>query len=562
MDENEYKGLLISDFNVNSFSGYLENDISLPRIISVVAPYGQVAPILTEENLKCWDGDYDFVIVWTQPEKVIETFNKVLSFENFSIDTLLEEVDRYSSMLMRIQNKVKIIFVPTWVLPPYKTFALLDMQSNSGLMNILMRINLRLSENLSLSPNFHILNTPNWINQVGKYAFNAKAWYMAKVPFGNEVLKEAVKSVKSAINGITGHSKKIIILDLDNILWGGSVGEVGWENLLLGGHHHVGEAFVDFQKALKALTRRGIMLAIISKNQESIALEAINNHPEMILRSNDFVGWKINWKEKAKNTIELISELNLGLQSTVFIDDSPVERARVKEALPEVFVPEWPENQMLHKEKLMSLTCFNTPSISSEDQRRTEMYSAQKKRSELELNVSSYYDWLNTLETTVKVEELNKLNLSRISQLLNKTNQMNLATRRLAEDELLKWEQQSNHKLWVIRILDRFGDMGLTGIISLEVNGGRGQIVDFVLSCRVMGRKIEETMLFLGIRYAKLIKLREMWSKYIPTSKNIPCFDFWKEKSGFEYDETQDIFKWKVNKDYMIPECISLVDPK
>ena len=154
--------------------------------------------------------------------------------------------------------------------------------------------------------------------------------------------------LKAGLNGLDGRGRKLIVVDLDDTLWGGIVGEVGWEQLKLGGHDHVGEAFADFQRALKGLNRRGILLAIASKNEERVALEGIAQHPEMVLSLDDFAGWRIDWEDKAQNIADMVAELNLGLQSVVFIDDNPAERSRVREALPEVFVPEWPADPALY----------------------------------------------------------------------------------------------------------------------------------------------------------------------------------------------------------------------
>jgi len=380
-------------------------------------------------------------------------------------------------------------------------------------------------------------------------------WYMGKIAYGNEVFMEAVKDIKAALRGIDGQSMKLIILDLDDTLWPGIVGDVGWENIRLGGHDHIGEAFVDFQRALKSLTNRGVLLGIVSKNEETIALEAIKNHPEMVLRLEDFAGLKINWQDKAQNTIDLVSDLNLGLQSVVFIDDNPVERARVREALPEVFVPEWPENKMLYKSALLSLRCFDTPSITKEDFERTGMYVSERQRSSLKRNVSSLDEWLKSLKIKVTVEELNTANLQRTAQLLNKTNQMNLTTRRMTESELVSWVKQNGHKLWTFCVSDKFGDSGLTGIISIEVENKKGRIVDFVLSCRVMGQKVEETMLYTAINYSQSLGLEEIHAEYIPTAKNKPCLEFFK-RSGFEY--TNGSFVWKVYKDFIMPKYIEI----
>ncbi|MCX5695203.1 MAG: HAD-IIIC family phosphatase [Candidatus Omnitrophica bacterium] len=558
MDRRKLRALLISDFNIDILKGYLNNDEELPLLNITVAPFGQVMPILLEEKSEYWKSKYNSVIVWTQPENVIGSFKCILNYQHVPLDKVLAEVDEFSRALMNLQERVSLVFVPIWVLPTYhKGYGMLEMKDGIGIENILKQMNLRLSKNLDSATNIYLLNTQKWIEVVGKYAFDHKLWYMAKIPFGNEVFKEATQDIKSALRGINGASRKIIILDLDNTLWGAIVGEVGWENIQLGGHDYIGEAYLDFQRALKSLTNRGILLSIVSKNEESLALEAINKHPEMALRLEDFAAWKINWKDKAQNIIDLVSDLNLGLQSAVFIDDDPVERARVREALPEVFVPEWPEDKLLYKKTLLSLRCFDAPSVSKEDLERTKMYVTERERQDLKSNVGSLEDWLKVLGIKVKVEKLNDANLQRTVQLLNKTNQMNLSTRRMTESELVNWTKQDNHKFWIFRVIDKFGDAGLTGIISLQVDNKIGRVVDFVLSCRVIGRKIEETMLYKVVNYAQSIGLDKVYAKYIPTPKNKPCLELW-NRSGFVYNEENNCFSWEVKKDYSLPDCIQI----
>lgn len=557
MNRKEYKGLLISNFTIDNFAGYLHNNEDSPRVKSIIAPFDQVIHVLSDKDLDCWKDNVDFAVVWTQPESIIEHFNHLMNYKNVSIEKIFEEVDEYSSLLLGIRNRVKFVFVPLWVFPSYHGgLGILDMKIGVGISNTLMRMNLRLSENLDKASGVYLLNTQRWTNIGGKNAFNPKLWYMGKIPFGNEVFIESVKDIKSALRGITGDSRKLVILDLDDILWGGITGELGWENIRLGGHDPVGEAYVDFQRALKSLINRGILLGIVSKNEEAIALETIKKHPEMVLRLDDFAGWKINWQDKAQNVAELVSYLNLSLQSAVFIDNSPIERVRVREALPEVFVPEWPEDKMLYRSTLLSLHCFDSPSISKEDLGRTRMYVTERRRKDLKRKIGSLDQWLKSLRMKVKAEELNEINLQRTAQLLNKTNQMNLTTRRMTELELLDWARQPDHKFWVFRVSDKFGDSGLTGIVSLEVKNKIGKIVDFILSCRVMGRKIEETMLYTAIKYTQSIGLNEIYVRYIPTSKNKPCLEFWK-KSGFMYDGNY-LFKWRVNDDYPIPDSVQI----
>jgi FkbH-like protein len=358
------------------------------------------------------------------------------------------------------------------------------------------------------------------------------------------------------MSAVLGSGRKLLIVDLDNTLWGGVVGDLGWENLSLGGHDHVGEAFLDFQRAIKSLRNRGIVLAIASKNEESIALEALTKHPEMLLRPADFAAMRINWNDKAANIAEIAEELNLGLQSVVFIDDSPIERARVREALPEVLVPEWPDDKTLYASTLGELNCFDAAYVTGEDASRSEMYATEAQRKQSRASVGSVEEWLLASQTVVKVEEFGDANRERVVQLLNKTNQMNLTTRRLSAQALENWLQQDNRKLWAFRVSDRFGDSGLTGILSLEIRSGSAFIVDFVLSCRVMGRNVERVMVACAAQHSAALGLKELHAEYLPTAKNKPCLAFW-TSSGF-VQEQENHFSWSLNKSYSFPRGVEV----
>jgi FkbH-like protein len=558
MNTTELTSLLVSDFTLDVLAGYLNNDTNTPKINAVSAPFGQIIQVLADKGQPCWQQDLDFAVIWTRPESVVESFRSVMNYERIPLDKTLAEVDEFCEALLKLRDRVEIVFVPTWALPSYhKGYGLLDMTSDIGFANRLMKMNLRLADNLEGAQNIYLLNTQKWIENAAKKAFSPELWYMAKMAFGNEVFEEAAKDLKSALRAITGSSRKLIIVDLDDTIWGGVVGEDGWSKLRLGGHDPLGEAFVEFQAALKSLTNRGVLLGIVSKNDETTALEAIQNHPEMVLTLRDFAGWRINWGDKAHNILDLVSELALGLQSVVFIDNDPIERERVREALPEVFVPEWPQKKTLYKSTLLSLSCFDTPSISQEDRERTKMYVSERERQISRKKIGSLEDWLKRLATKVEVEELSEANLPRVVQLLNKTNQLNISTRRMTERELQSWALANNRKFWVIRVLDRFGDSGLSGLISLEVVNNVGRIIDFVLSCRVMGRKIEETMLYIVVNYAQSLELEKLYAKYIPTSKNRPCLDFWR-KSGFVGDGRDSIFSWDLRQPFPHPGCVEI----
>ncbi len=550
------KALLVSDFNVETFAAYLENDPESPNIEPIVAPFGQVVQTLMGgESL--WNDSSQFAVVWTQPQAAVSAFHAALQFQKVDTTQVLVEVEEFAQLLLKAADRVASLFVPTWEIPPAQQgYGLLDMKPGMGISSLLMQMNLKLAEVVSAKPNIYVLPASKWIAAAGKGAFSSKLWYMTKAPFSADVLKEATRDIKASLRGIRGEARKLIVLDLDDTLWGGIVGDAGWQNLKLGGHDPLGEAFVDFQTALKSLSNRGILLAIASKNTESVALEAIDQHPAMVLKRGDFARIKINWDDKAKNVADLAAELNLGLQSVVFIDDNPVERARIRDTLPEVLVPEWPQDKTLYKSALLSLNCFSQPVLTGEDARRAQMYRDEEQRSQLKTQVGSIDDWLMSLGMQVTIEKLVPANLARAAQLLNKTNQMNLSTRRMTEAELQKWSDQSGHRLWTVNVSDKYGDSGLTGIVSVAEDNSVIRIQDFVLSCRVMGRKVEEAMVHVATQFAKSAGASQIEARYIKTAKNQPCYDFWK-KSGFHF-ENEDTFSWDLSNDYVAPSSIRL----
>jgi FkbH-like protein len=549
---------LISDFNLETLGHYLENDGSSPHLSVVPAPFGQVFPALLQPSQS---GPSDFAVVWTSPGKMVPAFAAALDNTAVSEDAVVSEVRQFADCLRAAQKHFRAIFVVSWTLEAHhRGNGILSLKAR-GPRKLLLKMNLTLAEELEDCGGVYLLDGQRWMEEVGKSSYSPKLWYLTKTPFHANVFRQAVSDLKAAISAVLGASKKLLVVDLDNTLWEGVVGDLGWENLRLGGHDYLGEAFLDFQRALKSLRNRGIVLAIASKNEESVALEALSKHPEMVLRPEDFSAWRINWNDKAANIAELAAELNLGLQSTVFIDDNPVERARVREALPEVYVPEWPDDKTLFASRLRELNCFDSAYLTAEDASRHQMYATDKQRELLRREVSSPEDWLLSLETEVAVEELSGANCARVVQLLNKTNQMNLTTRRLAEAELQAWLRQKNRKLWAFRVKDKFGDSGLTGILSLEIESGGALIADFVLSCRVMGRNVEHAMVAFAAQHCTTLGLRELRAIYIPTPKNKPCLNFWMS-SGFSYDEKENRFTWPLSRTYPFPDSISIHRPE
>ncbi len=550
------KVILIADFTINNLSGYLKNDLLDLPMQTTIAPFNQVHQVLIDSSLECWSESQDLAIVWTQPERVLKSFASFINNEPIEIEVILAEVETFAQLLIKASERVETFFAVNWTIDLTLNYkGIVNTKSNHGIVDVVAKMNSLLASILNNYPSMYVLDSTKWIAAAGKMAYSPKLWYLSKTPFHATVFAQASKDISSFIKNLRGIAKKLIITDLDNTLWGGVVGDIGSENLTLGGHNPLGEAFRDFQLAIKSIVNRGVVVAITSKNEEAVAMNAIENHPEMVLRKKDFVAWRINWDDKAKNILEIAQELNVGLDAILFLDDNPFERERVRHALPDVLVPDLPSDPMLYKHFLLQLDCFNSISSSSEDLKRTEYYVLEKQRKESKSDFSSLDDWLQSIDIKVKCEKLNDANLQRILQLLNKTNQMNLQTRRYSEMDLVNRSVENNQHFFSFKVKDNFGDAGLTGVIGLEIKSEVLYVTDFVLSCRVIGRKIEETMLSVAIDCAIENGCKSVIAQYKESEKNKPCLDFFKT-SGWKMN-TND-FQWDVSQEFIRPYYVEL----
>lgn len=550
---------ILSDFNAKVLEQIANNDQASPALTPHSCDYGQRSATLLQASAPFWV-DCDAAFIWTNPQEVSAEFRAADAMQSVDTSKIQSDLDRFIAQICQASTRVKHTFVATWQLPPQKNgYGLLDYKQGLGLRALLAMMNQRLAESLDQVPGVYVLDSSRWF--WGPNSFAPKMWYLSKVPYSNEVFKRAVQDIKSALRTLSGRSRKVLICDLDNTLWGGVVGDLGWEQLQLGGHDPIGEAFVDVQHRLKALTRRGVLLGIVSKNTESLALEALQKHPEMLLRPEDFAGWRINWKDKAANVAELMQELNLGIDAAVFLDDNPVERARVAQAHPKVLVPELPNNPLLYPTLIENLRCFDTPTLSDEDRARGAMYQAQRARRgdrQKALEVQTLEEWLASLKVELRPEPLQEANALRCAQLLNKTNQMNLRTRRLSLAELSAWAQDPHNHVWAFRVSDRFGDSGIAALASLSIQDDLATVEDFVLSCRVMGKGVEEGVLFHLFCLAEKLGAAQLQASYLQSPRNLPCKEFFERSCGRDIGEAT--YQWKISEPFLGAGQATIID--
>lgn len=512
---------LISDFNIKPLENHINNLNKNKKLVSQTAEYGNIFNNLAKLSQS---DKYSGVLLWTSPEKMIKEYAKSLEMKQINEKKCYKEIDNICDLLIKLSKNNQIFFVKWNVEHDLRGYGLLEWRSGIGIRILLTKLNLYLAEKLKSFNNIYILDFDKIIYSESEN-FSKRLWYATKVPYNDNVFVKASEEITSAISAIKGNAKKIIILDLDNTLWGGLIGENGWKKIRLGGHDYIGEAFKNFQFNLKALSNSGIQLAICSKNDEKVAMKAFTHHGEMILKKDDFVSFRINWKPKSENIKEILEEVNLGASSAVFIDDNPAERENVRIAHPEILVPYWDEDPTESTKRLNTLKCFNYSSYTSEDINRKKMYLTEIKRVKIKKETKTQEKWLKIIKTNVKVKSVDSENITRTIQLLNKTNQLNLSTRRFTENTFKKKFHGPDKLIKVIYVNDKFGDLGLVGIIGLSIKKKKSQITDYVLSCRAMGRGIEELMFHLAVKYSKDKGANTLEAKYIKTKRNMPTLE-------------------------------------
>jgi FkbH-like protein len=403
------------------------------------------------------------------------------------------------------------------------TYQGLEYNSGFSFRQIVVSYNASLRELARGSSNVVVVDVEALVMETGiERWYDPRLWYLGRIPLSAQAHGQLASEYANFIAARWGSVRKCIVLDLDNTLWGGVIGEDGMTGIQLG-HEGIGLAFVDFQRELLNLEQKGILLAICSKNNPEDAYEVIRKHPAMVLREEHFAAVEINWTDKAENIREIARRLNIGVDSLVFIDDSPVERQRVREAVPEVAVPEWPQDPCESRRALGRVACeyFLKFDISEDDRRRGEMYHAQAERERLAESAGNLEDFFRSLRMKITICRADHETLPRVTELTLKTNQFNLTTRRYTESELAAISADEGCRVYWLKLEDRFGPNGIVGVLILRRESREQWLIDtFLLSCRVIGRTVEEALLGYAMREMKELGATVLTGEYIPTGKN------------------------------------------
>ena len=497
------------------------------------AEYGTVYQTLLEPNSKAFAESVKYVLVSMSTQVFRDQYFK-------SSNSADENWKLLKSAVQKITDSGRVVILNTLPDPIEREFGNLSSQVESSLIFQIKKWNQQLCSLASGTPGVFILDTAHIAHSYGlENWFDDGLWLQAKYSCHQKYYPLIGKSLARLVSTLSGNVKKCVVIDLDNTMWGGVVGDDGADGVEIGGTG-IGEAFKNFQLYMKSLKEAGYLLALASKNFEAKAKEVFEIRPEMELKWDDFVSYRINWDDKAKNIQEIAGELNIGLNSIVFLDDNPFERNLVRSMLPEVSVPELPEDPSEYVRFLNQEMVFESVQFSTEDKTRTELYNQENQRKKVQTEYQSVEDYLANLEMKAKVQNLVGPNLSRSSQLLQRSNQFNLRTQRTSEAEILKISDLTGeYKCFCVHLQDRFGALGNISVVILQISDDECFIKELVMSCRVLKRGMEEFIFNNIFEIARKKGLKQVKGEYIPTEKNGLVKDLF-ENFGFKRVSSED----------------------
>jgi FkbH-like protein len=434
------------------------------------------------------------------------------------------ELSRWTSLWQALKSRSKARLVMHNVAAPaHNAFGHLAARLPGSRAAMLDALNIKLGE-AAAAQGAAIVDCERLSSNIGKRAwFNDKYWHVSKQAVSLEALPALARHTIAVIGAELGLSKKCLVLDLDNTLWGGVIGEDGLGGIKLGQGDPIGEAYLAFQQYIKSLQGKGVILAVCSKNNDADAREPFLRHPEMALKLDDFAMFVANWERKPDNLRTIAQALNIGLDSLVFVDDNPAEREMIRQFVPEVEVITLPRDPTGFVRALSDYLMFETAAFTAEDAAKTEQYRARAQIAELEANAGSIEDFYRSLQMQAVVEPFDDLHLPRIVQLLGKTNQFNLTTKRHGEAQVRAFMNDANCVHWYLKLRDRFADHGLVSMIIARKDGSSGEVMDidtWLMSCRVIGRTVEAELLSHVSEAAMRMGCTSIRGTYIPTAKN------------------------------------------
>jgi len=515
------------------------------------ADFNQIQRQVFDITSELYEFKPEIVIVFQSAHKLLGKFNKLKPDQYNTLSN--NELSSIESIYSAISNNLnaKVIFYNYTEIDD-AVFGNYASKTESSFLFQLRKLNFELMKFAQKNANFYLCDISTIQNRVGKQIFFQTSVYInTEMVLSLEVLPAIASKTIDLIKSLKGKSKKCLILDLDNTTWGGIIGDDGIENIQVG-ELGIGKAFSEFQYWVKKLKNRGVIIAICSKNTESVAKEPFEKHPDMVLRLDDISVFVANWENKADNIRLIQSVLNIGFDSMVFLDDNPFERNIVRENIPGITVPELPEDPAEYLEFLYSLNLFETITFSNEDTERTKLYQVEAKRNIAQHKFTNEDDFLKSLEMVSLVLPFNKFNTPRVAQLSQRSNQFNLRTVRYTEADVERMSADKNFQTFTFTLEDKFGDNGLICVIILEKETDKIAFIDtWFMSCRVLKRGMENFVLNTIVEAAKQNGYEYLKGEFLPTAKNTMVKDHYKNlgfvsKNGYWLLNVKD-YKKKAN---------------
>jgi FkbH-like protein len=493
------------------------------------ADFGQIDRQIVDTSSEFYQFNPEFVLLFQSTPKILETFGKTSreGAAHFAMDQRQRVADWVGIMGEKgLSAKVIYCNFPEIDDSIFGNFA---NKWPTSFVYQLRKLNLGLMDLAIESKNLFICDLALLQARFGARAtFETRNYVEAGMVFSLDFLPEFAKQVLDIILANIGVFKKCLILDLDNTVWGGVIGDDGLQSIEVG-DLGLGKAFCELQAWAKQLKNRGILLAVCSKNNEEIAKEPFEKHPEMVLRLKDISVFVANWDSKVDNINYIKSFLNIGYDSMVFIDDNPFERNVVREHLPDVLVPELPQDPSEYMSYLRSLNLFETSSVTEEDERRTQQFQEESQRVVAQRSFTCEKDFLKSLNMVCESKPFVDFDIPRIAQLIQRSNQFNLRTIRHSEEDVRRIANSNKYFHWSFRLKDKFGDHGLISAV-IGIKSGETLYIDtWIMSCRVLKRGVENTVLNSILQVAKENGMREIVGEYISTSKNALVKDHYRD---------------------------------
>lgn len=539
MSDTEFRIALLGNFTTELAGNVLRDECVKaglgPSIYN--APFRQYHQEVIDKN----SGFYSF-----QPDLTILMFDiGILCPECFEFpasedingnwrETRLDALcDSVKTLVLTINANLKTkIIINNFQVPYHTPSGILDNRSAMGLKRMINVLNMRLEDFAAATDYAYVFDYNGFCSYMGHDGLeDGKLRYLVNCTLSYPALRQLGREYMRYILPLTSLNRKCLVLDLDRTLWGGIAAEDGISGIRLD-ISGPGRSYYDFQKELLNLHRKGVLLAVNSKNNPEDALEILQNHPHMLLRKEYFSSIKTNWRDKASNMLDIAAELNIGVDSLVFFDDNPVEREIVKKLLPQVEVIDVPADPAKYCYALKNVPFFETLQLTAEDEKRNSMLEQDRIRIQSKETFKNLEEYLASLETAVTVMPADDFNMPRISQLTLKTNQFNMTTKRYQVSDIKTLLGAGGCEAYCCSVSDKFGDSGITGCCIVRSEDGAARIDTFLLSCRVLGRNVEYSFLAAVLKRLRDRGVGRITAEYRPTAKNRANADFYK-KAGF-----------------------------